>query len=262
MAKFILLSLFLIVTTTIFGSVVDDGLKQMSLNDRVCMKAFFDDAIKMDQIAHVLYFKNKPVSIIGKVIKTSAGRHFSDTLCLKGWHAFKSNEHLFPHPHFLFNESVVSFDENFKVLHIYLINKEAIASCLDQHLPIFKEILGEEFSSSQFIQQLEGGYSLDSLIQKDEMLLGILLGFGEESSKAFREFNAQQGALETETYCGIDLKKPKGCKIQPVVFMGNPQSSEVKALIRTYEEELEEISQIYSKKKGSLKTVLEKLCEK
>src|ERR1700722_15570566 len=119
-----LLFFFLAATISIFGGVVEDGLKQISLNDRVCMEAFFDDAIKMDQAAHVLYFKTKPVAIIGKVLKTSIGNHFSDTLCLKGWYAFKKHEHLFPHPHFIFNENVVSFDKNFKVLHIYLINKE------------------------------------------------------------------------------------------------------------------------------------------
>jgi len=255
---------FLAISTSIFGGVVKDGLKQISVHDRVCMKVFFDEAIKMDQIAHVLYFENKPVSIIANVLKSSNGRHFNDILCLKGWHAFKKNEHLFPHPHFIFSESIVSFDESFKVLHIYIINKESLENCLDLHANLFKETLGQEFNPRQFVSQLEEGQPLNSLINKNEMLLGILLGFGEESSIAFQDFNAEHGDIpntsQKETYCGIDLKRPKGCRINPVAFMGNPHSPQVKELISTYEKELEEISSTYKQKKNSLIMVLQRLC--
>jgi hypothetical protein len=265
MAKSLLVSFFLILSTSIFGGVVEDGLRQISLHDRVCMKAFFDDAIKMDQIAHVLYFKNKPVSVIGKALKAK-GRYFNDILCLKGWRAFKKNEHFFPHPHFIFSENVVCFNENFTALHIYLINKESLELCLQQYIHLFQKALGQEFNPRQFITQLEEGYSLDSLINKDEMLLGILLGFGEEASKTFRDFEEEYGdhpdESNAETYCGIELKRPKGCKINPVTFMGNPHSPQVKILAATYEDELEEISKIYRDKKDPLKMVLEKLCEK
>lgn len=44
MVKFLLLPFFL-ATSLIFGSVVDDGLKQVSMHDKACMSAFFDDAI-------------------------------------------------------------------------------------------------------------------------------------------------------------------------------------------------------------------------
>jgi hypothetical protein len=262
MIKFLLFSFFLAVVTAVFGGVPEDGLKQISLHDRICMKAFFDDAIKTEQIAHVLYFENKPVAIIGRILKPNHDR-YNEILCLKGWYAFKKNEYLFPHPHFLFNERMVSFDENFKVLHIYLINKKALEICLDQHLHCFKEVLGKEFNPQQFIAQLQEGQSLNSLLHEDEMLLGILLGFGEESSKAFRDFNAKQidYIAETETYCGIHLKKPKDCRINPVIFMGDPNSAQVKELTSAYEKELEEISNIYRQKKNSLIMVLEKLCE-
>ena len=247
-------------STSIFGGVVEDGLKQISLHDRLCMKAFFDDAIKMDQIAHVLYFKNKPVSIIGKALKAK-GRHFNDIFCLRGWYAFKKNEHLFPHPQFIFTESIISFDKSFKALHIYLINKESLEMCLEQHIHLFQETLGQEFNPRKFIALLEEGHALDSLINKDEMLLGILLGFGEESSKAFRRYEDHPDLPTVDTYCGIELERPKGCRINPVVFMGNPHSPQIKELISIYENELEEISKIYREKLDPLKMVLEKLCE-
>lgn len=266
MLRSFLTFLLLAAMTTILGGVVEDGLKQTSLHERVCMRAFFNDAIKMDQIAHVLYFENKPISIIAKTLRCNNVKYFNDSLCLKGWMAFKKYEHLFPHPHFLFSESIVSFDESFKVLHVYLINKDATYTCLEKNLYHFRKTLGEEFNPREFILQLEKGVPLDILLNKDEMLLGILLGFGEESSKAFVDFNTKQiepfESPKEERYCAINLKKPRGCKINPVVFMGNPNSPQVLDLASDYEKELEEISRIYGEKKDPLKMVLEKLCEK
>lgn len=171
MNKQSLLLLFLAFMTSIFGDVVDNGLKQLSLNDRMCMKWFFDEAITKDQAAHVIFFNNKPVCFTGPALK-HRDKNFKDTLVLRGWHAFKKNENLFPHPNFIFNEYV------------------------------------------------------------------------KESGGDF-----------------IDLKPPKGCKINPVVFMGNPNSPQVKELISTYEKELEEISGTYKQKKDPLKMILEKLCD-
>ena len=263
MHRWLLLCLFLVFTTTIFGGVVEKGLKQISLNDRMNMKIFFDSAIKKDQAAHVLYFLSKPICLTGPVLRAK-NKNFEDTLCLKGWVAFKKNEHLFPHPNFIFSEHVYA-STNFKVLDIYLINKKSLKRCIAEHLAIFKETLGQEFSSEQFIAKLEEGSPINSLLGNEEMLMGILLGYGEESSQAFKQKRTKCTQIfappATDSYQRIDMKQPKGCKIDPVVFMGNPKSSQVKALISIYEKELEEISKIYSEKKDLLKMVLEKLCE-
>ena len=258
------LVIFLACTTCIFGSVVEEGIKQISLNDRICMKVFFDQAIKHNQTAHVLFFNNKPMCITCTALKHK-DKTFKDVLALRGWYAFKKNEHLFPHPKFIFSQNTFEFGDDCKILHIYVINKESLVKCLDEHLNLFMEILGTQFSSTQFIAKLEDGHSLPSLLNDNEMLLGVLLGYGKEAAAAFKEIQTQCTQTfappPTESYQRIDLKQPEGCKIQPVVFMGNPQSQEVKALIQTYEQELEEISKIYGKKKRSLKTVLEKLSE-
>lgn len=263
MRKYLFLCFSLAFTTVIFGGVVEDGLRQISLSDRINMKFFFDEAIKKDQAAHVLYFQNKPACLTGPVLKDK-NKNFKETLCLKGWIAFKKNEHLFPHPNFIFNENIYD-SANFKVLDIYIINKKSLKRCVEEHLSIFKETLGQEFSAEQFITKLEEGIPLNVLINKDEMLIGLILGYGEESSQAFKEIRTKCTQTfappPTESYQRIEMLQPKGYKIGPVVFMGNPESPQVKALVSVYEKELEEISKNYGNKKGSLKRVLEKLCE-
>ena len=96
------------------------------------------------------------------------------------------------------------------------------------------------------------------------MLLGILLGFGKEASKAYQaahDNDAREHVPEwSPTYYGIDSKRPKGCTIYPIAFMGNPLSCEVQNLICTYEKELEIFWEYYQIKKDSLIVFLECLC--
>lgn len=246
----------------LFGSSVEEKLKQVPLNEKICMRKFFDFAIKNDQAAHVIFFDNKPVCFTGVVVRDKH-KTFKDILYLKGWHAFKKNEQLFPHSNFIFNEKIFA-DENLKIINIYIINKRAIVTCLQEHANLFKKTFGPDFNPKKFISQLEGGYLMTSLINDDEMLLGILLGFGEESSKAFQEeqknYTGDFAPNWSDTYCGIEGKRPKGCKIYSVGFMGNPNSPEVKALIATYDKELEAIWEIYQQSKDPLNIILERLC--
>ena len=261
--KSLFLFFCLLWTTSIFGNVVEEGVRQISLNERFCMKAFFDQAIKHNQAAHVLYFMNKPVCITCSALKHK-DKTFKDVLALRGWRAFKKHEHLFPHPNFIFSENIFESGNDCKVLHIYVINKKSLSNCLDEHCMLFKKILGQEFSSGHFIEKLEKGRPLPSLLNDNEELLGILLGYGEESAHAFKEVRAQCtetfAPAPTDTYCRIDLNSPQGCEIFPVVFMGNPHSPEVQQLIFTYEKELEDVWEKYKQSKNPLKMVLEQLC--
>lgn len=259
------LIIFLACATCLFGSMVEEGIKQISLNDRICMQAFFDQAIGHNQAGHVLFFNHKPMCITCSAFKHK-DKTFKDVLALRGWYAFKKNEHLFPHPKFIFSQKIFECGDDCKILHVYIINKESLVKCLNEHLNLFRKILGTHFSSMEFIAKIEEGYSLLSLLNNDEMLIGIILGYGDESSQAFKEVRTKCTQTfappPTESYQRIFIQRPRGCKIGPVVFMGNPKSPQVKTLVSVYENELEQIATIYPKKKGSLKMILEKLCEK
>ncbi|NGX61003.1 MAG: hypothetical protein K940chlam9_00481 [Chlamydiae bacterium] len=258
-----LLFLLLCLTSPLFGGVVEDGIKQLSWHDRACMKAFFDEVIKRDQISHVLFYDNKPVCLTALVLKDKH-QIFRNIQCLKGWRTFKKYEHLFPHPDYIIDENVIEFDKNFRVLHVYFINKRSLVQCLETNLDLFKESLGLNFSTESFMAKLEEGCSLPDLLFRNEMLIGVLLGYGQESARAFHEAclhqNRNYAPPETETYRAVELKSPKGCKIYPVVFMGNPHSPEVKKLSSIYERELEAFWQAYRPSNNRLRLVLKGLC--
>jgi hypothetical protein len=59
----------------------------------------------------------------------------------------------------------------------------------------------------------------------------------------------------TDTYCGVEAKAPNGCKLDPVAFMGNPNSPEVQQLLSIYEDELRQAWVIYKQTKDQLKDV-------
>jgi hypothetical protein len=249
------------VSASLFGAVAEEGIKQIPLNDRIFIKSFFDHAIKNDQIAHVLFFENKPACLVAVILK-HRNKPYSEIIHLKGWRSFKRYEHFFPHPNFIFSENVVKFDEDFKVLHIYMINKQSFVKCLEQNLLLFKQELGEEFSSEIFISCLENGASLPALLRHDEMLLGLLLGFGEESSRIYKEIDS--GHLTAPFFKEpqfFDLKRPQGCKIAPIAFMGDPNSKEVQKLGAIYEGELEKFWKRYKATKNPLKMIFQQLCE-
>lgn len=215
--------------------------------------------MKRDDLGHVLFFDTKPVCF-GGVNR----RVYSNKLLFKGWQCWKKREALFPHPNFLFIEEGVYFKKG-AILHIFAINKTALKATLYKHEALFKEILGPDFSPEGLIASIEEKKVIRPLINDDEALFGIILGFGAESPQAFKEKHLGKPRFTwappwTDDYTGIEVKRPKGCTISPVAFMGNPQSEEVIQLKKCYAQELKEIWEKYKSSPDLLKMTLNQLC--
>ncbi len=262
MKSICLFILFLCLASPLSGGVVDDGLKQISMNDRLLMRQFVKLNLRLHQASHVIYFDNKPVCLASVWLK-SPKRLFTDVLWIKGLRAFKKHEHLFPHPNFIFNIETIGEDDKWKSINLYVINKRALSKCLIKNSHIFQEKLGEHFNFSQFVSQLENGIGLSFLIDNNEMLLGILLGYGEESCRLYQTMRSNYKSMvppDTDTYCGINIKTPNMHRLFPIGFAGNPNSTEVQNLVATYEKELNIFWNAY-KKKDPLLFFLKCICE-
>lgn len=253
--------IFFLFTNSLTGSCVEEGLKKIPLDEKISLRKFCDYAFKKDQLGHVLFFNTKPACLTGPLLK-DRNKCYIDRLCLKGWQAFKKNESLFPHPNFIFSEEIIK-DKDFAVLQIYIFNKKILLKCLNQNKNIFLKYIGNEFTSENFIAELENGKKISELIHHHQVLLGIILGFGLDSAQDFEQAHANQDSEYippwTEYYCGIDVKKPQGCKIDPIAFMGNPNSQEVQELVSTYANELARLWFVY-RKQDPVKLFLEGIC--
>lgn len=264
-AIFVML-LLMVPNQGLFASV-ESTLKKMSYKEKFFLKAFFKSFLEHDSLGHVLFFDTKPTCLTSFSIDPHYQNFFEkifDGMSNKGWEVWKKNEHLFPHPNIIFAEEVLISDGE-RTRHIFVINKETCVRCLEKHEASFRYILGESFTVETFITALEEQQRLFPLIHDDECLLGLILGFGPESSCAFKERNAarERGkppSLWTENYRGIDVQKPKGCHIFPVGFVGNPESEEVKNLEKLYERELSELWSMYKQSGDTLEFILNKLC--
>lgn len=140
---------------------------------------------------------------------------------MKRWAIWKKYEHLFPHPNYIFTEKIK--DQGIiKGRDIFVINKAALFRTLEIHKDRFIEKLGRSFSPEQFIKNIEEKKCLYPFINDDDELLGIILGFGRESSRLFVEAHEK-----TSRICSGEEDFHQICG---VIFMGDPSSKEVKNL--------------------------------
>lgn len=248
---------FLIFTTQVlFASDIGNRLEQISYSEKNKMNCFFQYAIECDSLGYVLFFNNKPACSIGC---SSLQKGFWKIL--KGWMIWKKYEHLFPHPNYIFCNENNYLSDGCQILSLYVINKQALLECVSENETIFKKNLGENFSKEIFLDLIEKSKNLDALIGNNEILRGIILGFGEESATAFYLQNSSLPPNTfpqlTETYCCVGGELDG--RVYPVSFMGNPRSERVKSLVKTYRQEKDIIQQRYCPSRKKLQLTLEAL---
>lgn len=250
-----------LLTTPLFGGGVEEGMKHISLSERYLLREFAKECFKWDQASHVIFFENKPCSLMC-TYAFSPDESLRDLLQLDGWKTFQKYEHLFPHPNFIFQEDVWSSD-GIQKIEVFLFNKRALRKCFDRYLPLFQEVIGPHCSYEWFLSELKAGKSVEDIIKHDQVLLGVLLGYGEESARAFENVIEKKLAwyfLRLDVYCGNSPQVCDECELFSVVFMGNPGSTEVQKLVSTYGEELNQFWEVY-KRKDPLVLFLQGICE-
>ncbi len=249
----------LLVHQTLFASFVDEQISKLSYNDRFYLKVLFQDFLHHELFGHVLFFETKPSCLI--CFDENNG-HFLNKQLMEGWSVWKKNEQLFPHPNFIILDELIP-REDMAFRCIFICNKKVLKKCLEEKLETFQEFLGEDFTIEGFFKTLEKENKLPSEIHNNDCLLGIILGYGEESARAFYEKHRSPGVADVpkaETYQILSTPTHSRCHFSSIGFMGNPHSAEAKSLIATYESELQQIWSMYQKKRNSTLLVLETLC--
>lgn len=246
-----------------------ENLSKLSLNERAQLRTFFRKGVEVDGLGYVLFFDTKPMSMY-PVTKRMKGSYRS-YIAAKGWEVWKKYEHLFPHPNYIICEEIAPFSH--EILHIFVINKATLRKSLNSHYEEFKAVLGDSFSIDSFLRELEDKKHIRPLIKNDEMLLGIMFGYGKESAlncKVYKENKKNDGNNKLQPIPPISKKQIickgrysthiKGGGIGAVRWSGDPNSSEVRALIKEYRAEQMMLKRIY-RRKDFLKISLKKLCD-
>lgn len=164
----------------------------------------------------------------------------------KHWEEWKKIQHLVPLKDFLLFKRPHA--ENPKLAHLYFVSIPKVTNILRTHYQTFYSMIGSDFNPSTIVYEIQDADS--AFWQKalhHPVLLGILLGFGEENAWTFY---SKYYALEEEFSKTIPLKKGEDKHYYSCSLENFPLPSFVVAypddlMVEKYKVEREEIQKIY-----------------
>ncbi len=147
--------------------------------------------------------------------------------------------------------------------------------CVNEHLGLFQRVLNKKIDPRIFLEEIENDHSLLKSIDHNEMLLGIVLGYGKNNASLFvkRSKNSFEFYQDDEFYVGDAELQPIHKKlgffgdysyspliVSSVHFVADLEHPETKALEKKYRELRGKISAIYAQG-DFLEITLSKLTE-
>lgn len=237
--------LILAFTNCLFSDSIKDNLNKIPKNERKYLEYFFMEFVYYNNLAFI-FLQDKPAALLTHSLDYLPNCYYpwhANTDSIRGWIVWKKYEHLFSHPNFIFTEDIKNQDTR----DIFVINKISLLHVLKRERERFAEKLGETFSPEEFVKKLEETKHLYPFIHYDDELLGIILGFGAESSRKFVEMHDQLFAM--------DPTREERHVMSGVVFIGDPNSQEVQKLRNIYQDQRDTLYRLY-KNKDCLRTTL------
>lgn len=259
-------------------------LKKIPLSEQKSLDHFFRRIIGQDQFGFAL-FGSKAVALTGYFPVVPAGNlHYSpfEHIRKSEFEAWKKYKHYFQSHNFLW------FDAPFspKIIEITLINKKRFLDVVEKHIALFQKHLHRTVTPEVLFYELSTcNTDILTFLNDREDLLGILLGFGEESAILYQRRKNLRESLRSEPPFIAKSISPSsnfssteeeyqyllenmythqknniGGRINifyPVLFM-NLGTPEAEALIDKYERDQEKIIKIFHNK-SFLKTTLKQI---
>jgi len=244
------------------GREVENIIHSIPSRERKKIEELFAHFVQYDSLGFVLFGKTKPVAFC--TIPLSCDYTIFPTVAFplkyqnhlkQNWMIWTQYRHKFMHPNIIICEEYDFLSQRL-FLQLFFIDKKKLQYLLDEYHSEFAQVLGENFSAAKFIVQIEKKKKLRPFLKNDEKLLGILLGFGSESSNAFRNFLDSNDAADPLDVFG---QRPPGCLITPVSFKGYHRSKQAQTLIEIDNKEIQEIEEIFKSDAFLVKT-FEKFC--
>lgn len=168
------------------------GLSDIPEGEMKDIKYFFDDLIVNHDFAYTI-FGSKPMSLADMCLKMPSNlpilKHLKARFLfmkakrsLAAWYKYR---HEFAFKDFIFLDQE---HDLFDCLVLVLINKQNMLNVLHQHISIFRRELGESFTPEFFLEKIEKReMSLGKATHDSDLLLGIMLGYGERNATLFQE---------------------------------------------------------------------------
>jgi len=177
----------------LYAEDVSQTLKQIPDEDLKDIRDLFNELIYKNHFAYTL-FGGKAVSLsscnvlkpsqfkIPKTLKNNPIQIADNTLGIK-WEKWKRYQSLFAIKKYLIIDEASWFSPY--VRHIMLINKELFIKVFNENRVIFQRELGCQVTGESLLAQVEKQGQLISVIKHNELLFGILLGYGKYNATLY-----------------------------------------------------------------------------
>jgi len=241
------------------ASNVADILKTIPKDHQEDLRYLFR-MIFLEQDGAYTVFGDKPVSLAGGFLippwkSLINGRCVGKLGC--AWKTWQKYKHKFPMQQYVILGELCKFENPESVtLNIFVINKRAFIESIRNHIMFFESVLGDKVDPESFLKDLEDErISFWTSIHHNEMLLGILLGYGKHNASFFnhRARHCHQvpmimsGTKSKYTVLNSSNRNIYPMMIvNPVQFLADLEHPETKRLQMGYKNSRKMISSIYS----------------
>ncbi|WP_068471249.1 hypothetical protein [Candidatus Protochlamydia phocaeensis] len=180
-----------------------------------------------------------------------------DPLFWKSWHVWKKYAPLFPSKHYLMilepSKSKIA-----SISNIFLINRKEFVKVIKDNQKLFNKFLEQEVKAEELLANIESGKtSLAASIKDNQLLWGILLGYGKHNAMLYNK--RERGYFDCTTLSHVAMQK-SSIKLEPcgdynyspliiesVNFVGDLNHPETIELTQKYQRQRGQISAIYAK---------------
>lgn len=207
-----------LISNFLWGNSIREHLTNLPIDNQQELRSLFDRILFIDDGVYAL-FGDKPLSLSGDFMLTPWENTIEGVRCggtfWKWWNTWEQYKHLFPSTKYLIlrEPNTLNKSENAEITSdlIIFINKEHFITCINKHIDLFERILNKKIDSSVFLEEIEQGRSLLKSIHNNEMILGIMLGYGKNNASLFikRTRNSFEFYQDNEFYVG-------DAKLQPI----------------------------------------------
>lgn len=210
MTKYLFIALFLSFTFKNFAQDVKDILSKIPSNDREALESLFYRMMNNDHFNYTL-FGDKPISLSGDFNLTPYenilwARQRCGGAFWKNWEIWEQYQNFFPLKNYLFiKEPSINSPH---VVNIIFINKKQFIEKINQYLDVFQESLKRNVTGESLLIEIEEKKRFAPIIKNDELLWGILLGYGVHNAALYSERLKLEQFINFEDLPKIPEKKP------------------------------------------------------
>ncbi len=241
----------------------------LSASERIELNSFFRLLFQRSEFGYTL-FGQKPMSFYSYFIQLPPEclmfGSFSDPRIEKHYLTYDKYKDRFSFENYIILDQLCisnKFPTSGAVRDILIINKRAFAATVNEHLSLFKEKLGQVVCAESLLKAIESGKNvLLDVLNEDELLWGILLGYGDHNAEIYARREALKNgkaiapspiysSLEEELNAIDDLLMGFTHEyfidlISLPMFMCDPNHIETRMLKKKYQQVQEHLRAVYN----------------